>query len=90
MLSFSESVKATACIVLRIFLTILHIFTVDNTNADPETRAHWINLAKDLKVPIRCIYLTTTGDICKHNNAVRAANSKLVSSPLLLFGILSE
>ncbi|KAK2808825.1 hypothetical protein FQN50_004301 [Emmonsiellopsis sp. PD_5] len=52
---------------------------VDNTNADPETRAHWINLAKSHKVPIRCIYLSTPAKICKHNNAVRAANSKIES-----------
>ena len=45
----------------------------DNTNADPETRSSWIHLAKELKVPIRCIYLVASQELCKHNNAVRAA-----------------
>ncbi|EEP77071.1 conserved hypothetical protein [Uncinocarpus reesii 1704] len=52
---------------------------VDNTNADPETRAHWIELAKKYNVPIRCIRLSTPQSICKHNNAVRAANPKIES-----------
>ncbi|KKZ64652.1 hypothetical protein EMCG_09434 [[Emmonsia] crescens] len=52
---------------------------VDNTNAGPETRAYWIELAKETKVPIRCIYLSTPPQICKHNDAVRAANPKIES-----------
>ncbi|QVM08813.1 hypothetical protein D8B26_003488 [Coccidioides posadasii str. Silveira] len=51
---------------------------VDNTNADPETRAYWVKLAKDHDVPIRCVYLSTPASICAHNNAVRAANPRLV------------
>ncbi|WEW55437.1 DNA kinase/phosphatase Pnk1 [Emydomyces testavorans] len=46
---------------------------------DPETRAHWVKLAKEHNVPVRCIYLSTPQSICKHNNAVRAANPKLES-----------
>ena len=52
--------------------------TSDNTNADPETRIHWISLAKEVKVPIRCIYITASPELCKHNNAVRAANRDMV------------
>jgi bifunctional polynucleotide phosphatase/kinase len=52
----------------------------DNTNADPETRAHWTELAKELKIPIRCIFFTAAPALCKHNDAVRAANPNLVSS----------
>lgn len=52
--------------------------TADNTNADPETRAFWVTLAKDASVPIRCIYFSTPAKICRHNNAVRAANSNIV------------
>ncbi|KLJ12772.1 hypothetical protein EMPG_12222 [Blastomyces silverae] len=52
---------------------------VDNTNAGPETRAFWIELAKEVNVPIRCIYLSTPPQICKHNDAVRAANPKTES-----------
>lgn len=50
---------------------------VDNTNADPETRKYWTDLARDLDVPIRCIYFTSPPELCKHNNAVRAANRDL-------------
>ncbi|KMU88636.1 DNA kinase/phosphatase Pnk1 [Coccidioides immitis H538.4] len=52
---------------------------VDNTNADPETRAYWVKLAKEHDVPIRCVYLSTPASICAHNNAVRAANPRLES-----------
>ncbi|KAL1968857.1 hypothetical protein VTN77DRAFT_1218 [Rasamsonia byssochlamydoides] len=50
---------------------------VDNTNPDPETRADWIEVAKELKVPIRCVYFTAPPALCRHNNAVRAANPSL-------------
>ncbi|KAF3491855.1 bifunctional polynucleotide phosphatase/kinase [Arthroderma uncinatum] len=47
---------------------------VDNTNANKSTREEWISLAKTHNIPIRCIYLSTPITVCKHNNAVRAAN----------------
>ncbi|PGH07832.1 polynucleotide kinase 3'-phosphatase [Blastomyces parvus] len=47
---------------------------VDNTNAGTETRAFWIDLAKEVNVPIRCIYLSTPPQICRNNDALRAAN----------------
>ncbi|KAL1959216.1 hypothetical protein VTO42DRAFT_2721 [Malbranchea cinnamomea] len=52
---------------------------VDNTNANAETRSEWVNLAKSANVPIRCIYFSTPPEVCKHNNAVRAANPKIAS-----------
>lgn len=52
--------------------------TLDNTNADPETRAHWTSLAKELNIPIRCVQFISTPDLCRHNNAVRASNKELV------------
>jgi len=39
-----------------------------------------MSLAKDLNVPIRCVYFFSTPELCRHNNAVRAANKELVSS----------
>ncbi|EYE99471.1 putative DNA 3'-phosphatase Tpp1 [Aspergillus ruber CBS 135680] len=64
---------------------------VDNTNADPETRAHWTALAKDLKIPIRCVLFLTSPELCKHNNAARAVNRTLnpesrTSLPGIAFG----
>ncbi|KAM0112253.1 DNA kinase/phosphatase Pnk1 [Aspergillus fumigatus] len=49
----------------------------DNTNADPNTRAEWVRVAKESNVPIRCVYFTSSPELCKHNNAVRAANRSL-------------
>ncbi|KAL4900573.1 hypothetical protein BDW74DRAFT_170757 [Aspergillus multicolor] len=50
---------------------------VDNTNADQDTRAQWIEVAKEFNVPIRCVYFSAPPALCKHNNAVRAANTSL-------------
>lgn len=44
----------------------------DNTNADPETRAVWVQFAQKHKIPIRCIYFTAPAKLCEHNDAVRA------------------
>ncbi|MCJ1469682.1 hypothetical protein MMC07_008318 [Pseudocyphellaria aurata] len=45
---------------------------IDNTNADPATRAVWIQLAQALQTPIRCVYLNTPAQVCEHNDTVRA------------------
>ncbi|KAL2214552.1 polynucleotide kinase 3 phosphatase [Sarocladium strictum] len=50
---------------------------IDNTNADVDTRAVWINLAKKHKVPARCVWLKTPMAVCEHNNAARALNPSL-------------
>lgn len=59
------------------WLTLTH---VDNTNANAETRAYWTALAKELKVPIRVVHFLSSPELCRHNNAVRAANKLLVSA----------
>ncbi|KAI4199384.1 MAG: hypothetical protein LQ350_004673 [Teloschistes chrysophthalmus] len=45
---------------------------IDNTNADRETRAVWIQLAETSKMPIRCVYFTAGPKLCEHNDTVRA------------------
>lgn len=45
---------------------------VDNTNADRETRAVWIELAHKFNVPIRCVHFTASFKLCEHNDTVRA------------------
>ncbi|KAF2161595.1 hypothetical protein M409DRAFT_58988 [Zasmidium cellare ATCC 36951] len=45
---------------------------VDNTNADMETRAAWVQLAAKLKVPIRLVHFTASAKLCEHNDTVRA------------------
>ncbi|CAO2658788.1 Nn.00g065110.m01.CDS01 [Neocucurbitaria sp. VM-36] len=47
---------------------------VDNTNADPETRAVWVKLAQKLNISIRCILFTASAKLCEHNDTVRALN----------------
>ncbi|KAJ5585232.1 Polynucleotide kinase 3 phosphatase [Penicillium hispanicum] len=66
--------------VAREHLEAKRSVAVDNTNADPETRLVWTTLAKELKVPIRCVHFLSPPELCRHNNAVRAANKELVSS----------
>ncbi|KAI9923655.1 hypothetical protein MW887_008477 [Aspergillus wentii] len=74
--------------VAKEFLSDGKSVAVDNTNADPETRSHWIEVAKEFKIPIRCVYFITTPELCRHNNAVRAANQALnPESRTLLPGI---
>ncbi|OJJ02937.1 hypothetical protein ASPVEDRAFT_42469 [Aspergillus versicolor CBS 583.65] len=61
---------------------------VDNTNADVDTRSQWVDVAKEANVPIRCVYFSAPLEVCKHNNAVRAANTSLnPESRALLPGI---
>ncbi|KAL1383230.1 polynucleotide kinase 3 phosphatase-domain-containing protein [Phyllosticta capitalensis] len=54
---------------------------VDNTNADAETRAHWVKLAQKHKVPIRCVLFTAPAKLCEHNDAVRALSASEQLNP---------
>jgi bifunctional polynucleotide phosphatase/kinase len=51
---------------------------VDNTNADIETRAVWVGLARKLKVPTRLVHFTAPAKLCEHNDSVRALTGDLV------------
>lgn len=44
----------------------------DNTNADPDTRAVWVQLAQTFGVPIRCLHFAAPAKLCQHNDTVRA------------------
>lgn len=57
--------------------------TPDNTNADPDTRAQWIKLARLHDVPIRCVLLTSDARLCEHNDAVRGLGGTIVSHSTL-------
>lgn len=50
---------------------------VDNTNRDKEARAHWVKIARDFKIPIRCVLFTASARLCEHNDVVRAHNSSV-------------
>lgn len=62
--------------VAKSLLTEAVPVAIDNTNADRETRAVWINLASQFNIPIRCVYFNAATKLCEHNDTVRA----LVSS----------
>ncbi|KAF7116381.1 hypothetical protein CNMCM5793_004625 [Aspergillus hiratsukae] len=76
--AYSGCPQRQKCIkVAKEFLAAGSSVVVDNTNADPNTRAEWVSVAKEFNVPIRCIHFTSPPELCKHNNAVRAANRSL-------------
>jgi predicted kinase len=50
----------------------------DNTNANPEVRASWVELAQAFQIPIRCVHFTASTRLCEHNDTVRALNPALV------------
>ncbi|TDZ39419.1 Bifunctional polynucleotide phosphatase/kinase [Colletotrichum spinosum] len=50
---------------------------IDNTNADPETRAVWVQLAEKHQIPIRCVWFKTPLIVCEHNDAVRSMNTSM-------------
>lgn len=52
----------------------------DNTNADIDTRAHWVKLASSLDIPIRCVLFTSPAKLCEHNDTVRALGGIEVSN----------
>jgi predicted kinase len=56
---------------------------LDNTNASVEARKHWIDLAQELSIPIRCIRFTASARLCEHNDAVRALNPNLVRQSMM-------
>ncbi|KAF1928602.1 DNA kinase/phosphatase Pnk1 [Didymella exigua CBS 183.55] len=54
---------------------------VDNTNADQDVRAVWVDLAKKHSVPIRCVHFTASAKLCEHNDTVRALNLGQETNP---------
>lgn len=52
---------------------------IDNTNANIETRRHWVDLARSHGVPIRCIHFTAPIELAKHNAAVRSGGGPLMN-----------
>ncbi|GAB7361468.1 hypothetical protein MBLNU230_g1524t1 [Neophaeotheca triangularis] len=52
---------------------------VDNTNADAETRAAWLKLAKSFDLPVRLVHFTAPAKLCEHNDTVRALSGTLMN-----------
>ena len=62
----------------------------DNTNADAETRAVWINLARKLDCPIRCIVFTASARVCEHNDTFRALHVGQEVGTLVYAGFMHD
>lgn len=54
---------------------------VDNTNADAETRAVWVRLARKLNLSIRCVLFTASAKVCEHNDTFRALHVGQETNP---------
>ncbi|CAE6336251.1 unnamed protein product [Rhizoctonia solani] len=50
---------------------------VDNTNRDKATRAEYIEIAKRLKCPIRCVWFDMPIELAWHNNMYRAFHERV-------------
>ncbi|EUC62214.1 polynucleotide phosphatase/kinase [Rhizoctonia solani AG-3 Rhs1AP] len=50
---------------------------VDNTNRDKATRAEYIEVAKRLKRPIRCVWFDIPPELAWHNNMYRAFHERV-------------
>ncbi|THG99041.1 hypothetical protein EW026_g3231 [Hermanssonia centrifuga] len=69
---------------------------VDNTNRDVSTRKYYVDLAKKLDTPIRCILFSGSLELAWHNNLYRAYNlpehvaSKVPKRDLLPYGAFTS
>ncbi|CAE6414650.1 unnamed protein product [Rhizoctonia solani] len=50
---------------------------VDNTNRDKATRAEYIQIAKRLKCPVRCVWFDIAPELAWHNNMYRAFHQRV-------------
>lgn len=55
--------------------------STDNTNRDRDARAHWVKVARDFKIRIRCILFTASARLAEHNDMVRALNGEVSLLP---------
>jgi bifunctional polynucleotide phosphatase/kinase len=44
---------------------------LDNTNISAKNRKVYIDIAKELKIPVRCVWFTASIELCKHLNKCR-------------------
>jgi predicted kinase len=66
-----ESVWSHVKITARILLKQGHSVWIDATNLTPENRAQWVQIAKELNVPIFCVWFDTPFEICSERNRNR-------------------
>ncbi|KAI4807134.1 PNK3P-domain-containing protein [Aureobasidium sp. EXF-8845] len=68
-----KSIQRERCLrVARELLEDGKSVAVDNTNADVKAREYWVDLAKSLELPIRCVHFTAPSKLCEHNDAFRS------------------
>lgn len=54
---------------------------IDNTNLSVATRAKYIDIAKKMKVPVRCVWFNSSLELCKHLNRCRSYLKKITAVP---------
>jgi bifunctional polynucleotide phosphatase/kinase len=64
-------------LIFRIASYSVLLWFLDNTNRDKATRAEYIEVAKRLKCPIRCVYFDVLPELAWHNNMYRAFHARV-------------
>lgn len=63
---------------------------VDNTNASWKERRIWCDLAVASKVPLRCIVMGASDDLCLHLNTMRGLTGKGRKVPMVAFHVFRK
>ncbi len=65
---------------------------VDDTNVDIKNREIYIKLAKDYNIPIRCVHVNTSLNLCKHLNDMRVeiGKSSVAKVPDIAYNVLNK
>jgi len=65
---------------------------VDDTNVDIKNREIYINLAKEYNIPIKCIHVNTSLNLCKHLNDMRVEIGKglITKVPDIAYNVLNK
>lgn len=54
---------------------------IDNTNLSANTRKQYIDIAKKFNIPVRCVFINTNLELCKHLNKCRSYLKKTTAVP---------
>ncbi len=65
---------------------------VDNTNIDIKNRELYVKLSKEHKIPLKCIYVSTPLNLCKHLNDMRVELGKgtINKVPDIAYNVLNK
>ena len=60
---------------------------IDNTHPTRESRGIFISIAKELKIPVKCLQFTADEWLCKHLDIYRSITKKMDTLPAVAFNI---